>query len=45
MSLTMHPNCQLFKTKEFTKLLGLIIDRKLTYKNHLDNTSLEGEKI
>ena len=35
---------QLCKAKEFTKSLGLVIDRKLTYKNNLDNAINKRQK-
>ena len=41
---TIYLNGQLCKTKEFTKSLGVIIDRKQTYKIHLDKALSKGQK-
>ena len=41
---TIYLNSLLSKTKEFTKSLILIIDRKLTYKNYLNNAISKGQK-
>ena len=45
MPSTIHTNGQICKPTEFTMSLGLIIDRKLTYKNHLDTAINKGQKI
>ena len=44
MPFTIHLNGQLCKTKEFTQSIGLIIDRKPTYKNHFENAINKGQK-
>ena len=41
---TIYHNGQLCKTKEFAESLGLIIDKNLKYKNHLNNAISKGQK-